>query len=889
MTDTKEGGKKALTRRVFIGRSVGAAGGAMMLSSMSSVPSWAAETTEGVFTKAGRLAYDKETGTTFLSMLKIDLKVEEISTEWGPTKVTSAKDSVVVRKKTGGGYGPEVDVSAGDPGLKMDPRLDARAGECWVTWCSAHETTRQWSVFAARADNENSRAMKVTSDLSDCLHPDVAIDGKGRPWIAYEDWSDNSIRLTMHDGSGWADPITLSKAGENYRPRVIVTDESGRNGGAVAVVWDSYRDGVYNIYMRLVRKDGTMGPELQATTSALWDSCADIAEDRDGNLWLAWVRASNELSQTSAMRTINTRFYDGNKFMMPQMPDRIFDMRDYKQGIMAGLASQIDISAAEEYADPDPGKYDGRISGYATCWFPKILVDDANRVHVAWRVGRLPVPPLMGYLEMRTCLGDRWTKTKMVKLDRDINIVKALFDFDLALDGKGDLQGVWDSLYIQLGKTASSVRYTERKRLGRPGRKYRVTGMDKPDPELPGWPVRSAYNTPPTMEKDGKRYLLLFGDTHTHSWTSDGADPADYYYHFARDYARLDFFSLSDHDFLVCGTPGIEAYISFLPRQFTSPDFVCFQAYEFTSQSMGHRVVVFEGSDRPMFPLGVMNSGAKDRSNPPAQLYSFMRRFGLAPDSRVLVTSHNMFQLGNDFKDYDEGLEPLYDVTSIHILAEKTYAKYVEEGKMDPGQQVSRLMKLTNLINPDSKKHTPEHKWYTSWQECLRAGLPIGAYGTSDTHAANGIGWVIAGLWAEEKSRKSIFDAMFAKHSTAIDNVLRTEDQWNVFPSFEREYDIPTQKMDIRFWVDDNFMGTKCRLDGPPLLKAHAGGSIKNDPVARIVFVKDCEDVHVASGGVNPAKAEYKDDNWSGGHTYYARVEFESGSVGFSSPVFTKA
>jgi hypothetical protein len=395
----------------------------------------------------------------------------------------------------------------------------------------------------------------------------------------------------------------------------------------------------------------------------------------------------------------------------------------------------------------------------------------------------------------------------------------------------------------------------------------------------------------PELDIDGERHVLLFGDTHAHSWTSDGADPADFYYHFARDYARLDFFGLSDHDFRISQTPGLEAYVSFLPRAFTEPDFICFQGYEFTSQAKGHRCVLFEGDDRPTYPDNVYLDAKGNLVNRVGSLYSFMHRFGATPDSRVLVTAHNMFNLGNDFSEYDESIEPLYDVMSLHVAAEKPVQDYVAQGVIDPKatKSISLLMNLGQTISGDREPRDVEHKWFSCWKECLADALPLGAYSGSDTHAVNGLGWITAGVWTKGRTRKEIFDALFARRSVAIDNLARNFEIFNTFPFLERRaHDKPVMRMDVRFWLDDHFMGAKAAIDGPPTTRVYARGSDPADPVRRIVFVKDGVEVHTAEGfSDGPAEASWTDESFTGGrHYYYARIEFASNNMAYSSPVF---
>ncbi len=850
---------KGMTRRVFINRSVGTAGGVILFSQAKTWPAWAGEGFEGRMSRMGRIAADPESGLTFISYLDVDMKVREIDTEHGPTRVTESLDRVMVKSRGVGRYGTPVDLSAGQPDAKMDPRIDAAGGRACVVWCGCDPETRQWRIYAAysRDGHTWSAPMVVAGGERPALHPSVALDREtGQAWVAFEDWSDYSIKLIRYDGSSWKRPLKISEGGRNFRPKVIVTGKSGRNAGTVAVAWDSYRDYQYDIFMRMLSPAGELGVELRVTRSGRWDNSVDMVEDHDGNIWLAWIRASNELSDFDSNREMWVAYFDGKDWRWPMPAEDI----------------------------PPGGK--GRITCECTCWHPNIVVDRHNRVHLFWRQGKAPLPPLLGDVMTRAYEGNRWTRPRKINVSRGRKTLHLIDDISFAVNDRDMIVGVWDAVYLQKMRLADEVGHARPSRV-RGGRTFRVEGTKFEDAVQPGWSRREVFKRP-LMKIDGRTHTLLFGDTHTHSWTSDGADPADWYYHFARDYARLDFFALSDHDIIICGTPGLEAYISFLPKAFSQRDFICFQAYEFTSQAVGHRVVLFEGDDKPTIPMAEANQLFGDRTNSNIHLYSFLHRFDVGPDSRVMVTAHNMFRVGNDFNDYDESLEPLYDATSLHIPAEKPFTEYEMPESMQANTFVPGLMGSLGAVAGLSRKRSVENKWFMGWRQALDIGLPLGAYGNSDTHAANAIGYCISAVWSAERTRKALFDAMFARRSLALDGMLRSTDIWNLPFLKTRKLSRLMLQADIRFYLDDHFMGSRPGLDKPPTARAVVYNSDVSDPVRAVVFVKDGKEVHTSfCEGGNPFTAEWRDDAWSRGrHYYYVRVEFKSGSLGFSSPVF---
>jgi len=881
---------KGHNRRVFINRSLATAGGAVILSQAKAWPSWAGEAAhEGVHTRMGQLALDRETGELWQSHVRIDISVEEVETKWGPTKVTRAENAVMVKAMDDKASPVEISGRT-DDGL-LEPRIDARDGRVCVCWCGYCPETGKWNVYGSYKNGTWTNPAIICSSGEQALHPDVAMDpSTGLAWIVYEDWGDGSIKIRSFDGKTVSNAMVLSETGANYRPRVIVTARQGKHQGRLAVSWDSYRDRQYDIYMRLIEPEGAAGPEMRVSRCARWDSQADVIEDLDGNIWVAWVRASNELSEVSAMRNIHVRFFDGEKWMWPETPDKLYDFKEFQTAYQLGQGAdnREELNKARSEQGEELG--DGRLTWYQVTWYPELRVDERNRVYVFYREADPIVFPLYSHLIYRVYENNKWSDPQRIRLGRGANILKMMWGHSVAVVGD-KIRAIWEQAFNDSPREIAET-ITRRTRSLK-GSLFHARGRHYDETEYPGWQPRTVFENRPEIEIDGKGHILLFGDTHAHSYTSDGADPSDYYYHYARDIARLDYFGLSDHDFRIAGAPGIEAYIAFLPRAFNREDFICFQGYEFTSSAKGHRVVVFEGGDqKPLFPHAQYLKYMGKEPNTNSQLYSFLHRFSVAPDSRVLVTAHNMFSIGNDFSEYDESIEPLYDVTSVHVAAEKTIDEYIKEGTMTE-QRSSKfagiLFTASTLISGSAGQRKPEKKWFHSWRQILNDSLPLGAFGTSDTHAVSGVGWITSGTWAERLDRQSLFDSFFARKTIALDNLIRTFDINNTFPFLERRKEkYPVQWMDIRLWLNGRFMGEKVSLSSPPALVAKASGHDASDPVKRIIFVKNGQEIETAvNSSGSQARAEWTDKNFKGEQAYYyVRVEFASGNTGYSSPVF---
>ncbi len=294
-------------------------------------------------------------------------------------------------------------------------------------------------------------------------------------------------------------------------------------------------------------------------------------------------------------------------------------------------------------------------------------------------------------------------------------------------------------------------------------------------------------------------------------------------------------------------------------------------------------MVVFEGDYyKRTFPLSYP---PRNKSNTNQYLYPFLHKFAVRPDSRVLVTAHNMYELGNNFIGHDQTLEPLYDVISNHVPAEKPFSDYFEPDEVKSG---GIWVTIGGLLEKFRTKKQ-ENNWHMCWRDCLDAGLPLGAYGTSDAHSANGIGYVISAVWAQKKDRKAIFDAMFKKFSLGLDSAVRSRDMAELAcPTPFENTAPPMNRADVLFYLDDHFMGQNVRIDSPPTARASARNTNPQDPVRALVFIKDGKEVHTErakNGAILESRWNDKDFD-KGQHYYYVRAEFKSGGLAFSSPVF---
>ncbi len=165
-------------------------------------------------------------------------------------------------------------------------------------------------------------------------------------------------------------------------------------------------------------------------------------------------------------------------------------------------------------------------------------------------------------------------------------------------------------------------------------------------------------------------YRIYWGDTHGHIGLADGQGSADGYFRFGRDFARLDFLTLSEHDIW---TDAAEwRLLQEKTREYLKPGaFTTFLGYEWTARitSGGHHNVYFRNSDGRE---EVGNQKVVDLE----ELYSGLRRLNSPADVLVIPHVHRP----GDWRKSDGALERLAEIQSAHGTFEWFGNKYLQNG-----------------------------------------------------------------------------------------------------------------------------------------------------------------------------------------------------------------
>lgn len=174
----------------------------------------------------------------------------------------------------------------------------------------------------------------------------------------------------------------------------------------------------------------------------------------------------------------------------------------------------------------------------------------------------------------------------------------------------------------------------------------------------------------PILVEEDPQYRIFWGDTHGHSGYSEGIGTVDQFMRFARDDARLDFVTHSEHDTWL--DAGEWELIRRTSAQYDEPGrFIPYLGWEWTRHTRfgGHHNVLYRdiGDQVPVSGLQfpVLSS-----------LYAELHQRNDAGDVVVIPHAHNP----GDFRQSDPQLEPLIEVMSMHGSFQWFMESYLSRG-----------------------------------------------------------------------------------------------------------------------------------------------------------------------------------------------------------------
>jgi hypothetical protein len=375
-----------------------------------------------------------------------------------------------------------------------------------------------------------------------------------------------------------------------------------------------------------------------------------------------------------------------------------------------------------------------------------------------------------------------------------------------------------------------------------------------------------------------------FGDTHLHSVVSYDADrPPSYVWWRVKHQERHDWAAVSDHDMIGAvpfasktGIAGITdsewAYLKSLADEWDAPgEFTAFKAYEWTSYFYGHRNVYFgpDEADPPIVHHNLPSDLGKDDELDPVELSD-----ALGAEQYVAIPHSTAWPTGDTEYHWGPGEGRFGDPTSWpNQLLIELYSTHGSSEHHDPEYAVDQGRPEAPTNDPVAKdimgyniRQAPADSG-NFVRDALAAGWRFGFIGSSDMHYLSHIDQAythgIAGVWADDLSRRGIWDAWQERRTWATTGVRIT----------------------VEFAAGETFMGGEV-APGPTTLTGRVLGT---GELEFVQLVRWDGDVWSIAHEVQPDGADATvafDTTLQAGDIWYLRARQDDGHWAWGSPVW---
>jgi len=361
---------------------------------------------------------------------------------------------------------------------------------------------------------------------------------------------------------------------------------------------------------------------------------------------------------------------------------------------------------------------------------------------------------------------------------------------------------------------------------------------------------------------------IFWGDLHCHTNWAQALESPDFLYAYAKEEEALDFICHTEHDAgteerwigprwrdwrpPVASVPEYveamwEARKELVRKHYEPGRFVTLLGYEWASNLFGHANVYYPTDDAPIF----CPDNFWQEEYTPAVLWEQLAdtQGFMAPHhpSHRIRSEPGGFVSGWDWDYYDEGRTRLVEIYSKHGNSEyfgcpRPITDQVPEGCA---------------------------------QAALARGHKVGFVADTDTHASRPGSDLAGDLYVRQGGITAVFVERLERR--AIFDALRNR----------RCYGATGQRIIVRSWVNDAFMGEEIQVEdasAPKSVRFQVEGTA---PVKSVTVVKNNENVHEEGPHSASLAAEFIDKApTTGTDFYYLRVIQEDGEMAWASPIW---
>ncbi|MES2695058.1 MAG: hypothetical protein V4773_16415 [Verrucomicrobiota bacterium] len=797
-------------------------------------------------------------------------------TDFAPLAKPVGGDRIWFRLQKNGAAGePLAITAAGRDIYKCAVAIDGK-GRPVVIWSEntsfPSKPLANFELFAATVvDGKVSAPVKLTDNAGTDICPVATTDSSGRVWIAWQAARNNGFRiLERHQTSdtAWsAERMVSTQAGNCWLPAIAASAQ-----GRVAIGWDTYDKGDYDVWVREAAADGTLSPAAPVATTPDYEARAALTYDRESRLWIAYERSGPTWGKDWGAldragngiglyrdRQIGIRILADGKWMEPA--------GDYTTALPGSRTRRGPRAFPVRRPEADSAT---RKAGEEAETAPAQAYNNIARL-ACDRDGRIWLFARSREGTFQSALGGVWTNYAAVYENKTWTGPTILPHSDNLLYNTPAVAAHPAGGFIV---AHSSDHRQDRSVTRGPGGLAQPPSGDPFDNdiflsrlEIPSAKISlqlvaakaapaDAGPSPATLEEraaversraqrityEGKPLQLLRGEFHRHTEISgDGGNdgPLEDMWRYAIDVAAMDWLGNGDHD----NGAGRE-YMWWLtqkttdafriPGRFDPP----FTYERSVSYPEGHRNVVFAQRGIRTLPRLAKTNPEPVVSAPDTEmLYAYLRHF-----QGVCASHTSATDMGTDWRNNAPDVEPMVEV-----------------------YQGARQ----NYERPGAPRSPTENDAIGGWRPkgfinlAFKRGYQFSFQSSSD-HGSTHISYAM--VYAEDTSREALLRAMRARHTYgATDNIVA---------------DYRCTAGGKEYMLGDAFTTAQ-----PPTLRLKLGGTA---PFAKVTLVKDDEEIHAITPNKPDVELTWTDPKPTAGKTsyYYFRGEQADGELVWVSPMW---
>ncbi len=597
-------------------------------------------------------------------------------------------------------------------------------GHVWAIYNALEQG--QFDLWARQIAPSLGPPLQLTKNSGNDIHPRTRTDGQGNIWLVWQSLREGNSDIYAIRASGFDRKFKeiriTTHAADNWDPDIAI-DSSGN----AFVVWDTYRNGDYDIYMRSVTPQGNLGEEIPVSATSNYEAHASAVCDAQDRVWVAWEESGPKWGKDSGQESTN----EGT--MLHSY--RRLGLKCWQNGRWFQLQENLALSFQKL-----PVNFQEQ---------PRLITDAKGKLWVIFRQWISRQNPPEVWNEYALFLdGAKWSDPVLLprsdgRLTQELGVAAhpdgslwAIYATDYRGAGNGR-RGQWDIYCARLTDNTPALS---------------ASGLVQAAPSLPSTQYSPTPNKGYQTQIGGKKYRLFYGDLHRHTDIRGhgGTDPSvPDLYRYAFDAAELDFMATTDHN-LTSGNAwldGLDEYAWWITQK--NADLHFFPG----------RFVSLYGYERSLAPPG----GHRNIIWPD-------RRGELIPGDRRVAADNIPLGLWQRLKQTN-------GISIPHTPAEKTqpnvswdYHDPVSQPIMEMYQGARSSYEYAGAKPEESRGRSAMDKPGHFLWDALERGYRIGVIASSDhgsTHQS------YAGVYAADFTREAIVDGMRKRHTfAATDNII---------------------------------------------------------------------------------------------------------------------